>query len=193
MLSDDQRWLLSFYRTSEIAGALFFGRLARILRPGAVQCDMTQHFADEAQHAALWTSCIRTLGSEPLKLRESYQDSYLEAAGLPVNMMEILSITHAFERRVALQYSRHERAVAEIHPEVAQTLRRIISDERWHLSWVRDALKNLEPTYGADLVKATIDRHIEADRVVFEDLTAEHGERMAALGLAPAGTKEALS
>lgn len=182
-LTDDELWLLSFYRTSEIAGALFFGRLARLLKPGDVQADMTQHFADEANHAALWTHCINDLGSRPIKMRESYQDSYLEAAGLPVNMMEILSITHAFERRVAQQYSRHEKAIADIHPEVAATLRRIMKDERWHLSWVRDALKALEPRYGSDHVKRTMARHVEADREVFGRLADEQGERLEALGL----------
>ena len=190
MLTADELWLLSFYRTSEIAGALFFGRLARILKPGPMQCDMTQHFADEAQHAALWTNCIRELDAQPLKLRNSYQEAYLDAAGLPANVMEVLSITHAFERRVALQYSRHERAVEAIHPEVAVTLRRIIDDERWHLTWVRNALKDLEPRYGAERVKQTMARHIEADRIVFEELVNEHEERLAALGLAPDNPKE---
>lgn len=182
-LTDDELWVLSFYRTSEIAGALFFGRLARILRPGEVQGDVTQHFADEATHAALWTRCINDLGAHPIKMREAYQDAYLEETGLPINLMEILSITHAFERRVAKQYSLHEKAVAGIHPQVAATLRRIIADERWHLSWVRRALTDLEPRYGADRVRATVARHIEADRAVFGRLADAHQERMEAIGL----------
>lgn len=182
-LTENELWLLSFYRSSEIAGALFFGRLARLLRPGAIQMDMTQHFADEAQHAALWTRCIGELGHQPLKLRESYQDAYLEAAGLPVNVMEILSITHAFERRVAKQYGDHARAVAALHPSVTATLERIIADERWHLSWVRKALKDCEARYGAELVSSTMRRHIEADGIVFEKLLAEQAERMGELCL----------
>ena len=182
-LTENELWLLSFYRSSEIAGALFFGRLARLLRPSAIQMDMTQHFADEAQHAALWTRCIGDLGSEPLRMRESYQDAYLEAAGLPVNVMEILSITHAFERRVARQYGQHAKTVAAVHPSVAATLERIIHDERWHLSWVRKALKDCEARYGAELVQATMRRHVEADEIVFKQLLAEQAERMGELCL----------
>ena len=58
-LSENELWLLSFYRTSEISGSLFFGKLARTLRPGPIQIDMTKHFADEANHAWYWTECIR--------------------------------------------------------------------------------------------------------------------------------------
>ena len=48
---DAERWLLSFYRSSEISGALFFGRLANVIRDPRVQLDLTRHFADESQHA----------------------------------------------------------------------------------------------------------------------------------------------
>src|SRR5207244_5261114 len=100
---------LSFYRTSEISGSLFFGRLARSMKPGPIQRDMTKHFSDEALHAWYWTSCIENLGAQPLKLREAYQDQYLAAAGMPANLMEILAITQIFERRVVNQYARHSR------------------------------------------------------------------------------------
>jgi len=47
-VTDDELWILSFYRTSEISGALFFGRLAKSLRPSEIQHDLSKHFADEA-------------------------------------------------------------------------------------------------------------------------------------------------
>jgi bacterioferritin (cytochrome b1) len=183
VLTEDELWLLSFYRTSEISGALFFGSLAKLLRPSAIQMDMTRHFADEAQHARYWTDCIAELDASPLKLRESYQDAYLEAAGLPVNVMEILSITHAFERRVANQYAKHAKVAAAIHPTVAATVGRIIADERWHLEWVRQALHDLEPKYGVERVRRTMARHVEADQVVYAELILEQEGRAAALGL----------
>jgi bacterioferritin (cytochrome b1) len=177
---DCELWLLSFYRTSEISGALFFGRLARALRPGPVQHDMTQHFADEAQHARYWTSCIEELDATARKLPGAYQDQYLAAAGMPANLMEILAITSVFERRVASQYARHLR-VDDLHPAVESTLRRILEDERWHISWVRRALADLEPEYGADHVAATVQRMVEADREVYAATLREHEERLAFL------------
>jgi len=119
-LSDDELFVLSFYRSSEINGSLFFGRLARALKPGPIQLDLSRHFADEAQHAWYWTDCIDRLGERPLKLADAYQDRYLEAAGLPMNMMEVLAVTLVFERRVINQYAKHQ-AVLDLHPEIAAT------------------------------------------------------------------------
>lgn len=174
---DSQRWLLSFYRTSEISGALFFGRLARAQRPGPIQQDLTHHFADEAQHARYWTDCLAELDVEPLKLGVAYQDQYLSAAGLPANLMEVLAITSVFERRVINQYARHL-SVAELEPAVTRTLHRIMQDERWHISWVRAALKQMSAEYGAEHVKATVRRYEAADREVYAATIREHSERI---------------
>src|SRR5262249_37702424 len=46
-VTENELWLLSYYRSSEINGALFFGRVARTIR-GPLQVDVTHHFADEA-------------------------------------------------------------------------------------------------------------------------------------------------
>ena len=104
-IDENLLWILSFYRTSEISGALFFGELARSLRPSAIQQDMTRHFADEANHARYWTDCLAKLGAEPLKLPMAYQNQYLATAGMPTNLMEILAITQVFEKRVVAQYT----------------------------------------------------------------------------------------
>ena len=177
MLSENDLWLLSFYRTSEITGALFFGRLARSMRPGPVQRDMTKHFSDESAHAWHWTHCIERLGAQPLKLDESYQDQYLEAAGMPVNLMEVLATTQVFERRVINQYARHER-LPGVQPEVQETLARIMEDEKWHIQWVGDALQAMEPEYGKETVQATLKRFTQADQQVYQQTMDEHAERV---------------
>ncbi len=176
-LGDSQRWLLSFYRTSEISGALFFGRLARAQRPGAIQQDLTRHFADEAQHARYWTDCLDELGCTPLKLGVAYQDQYLAAAGMPANLMEVLAITSVFERRVINQYARHL-TVAELEPAVTRTLNRIMEDERWHISWVREALRDMAADYGKDHIRATVRRFEQADREVYAATINEHEQRV---------------
>lgn len=176
-LGDSQRWLLSFYRTSEISGALFFGRLARAQRPGPIQQDLTRHFADEAQHARYWTDCLDELGCAPLKLGVAYQDQYLAAAGMPANLMEVLAITSVFERRVINQYARHL-TVAELEPAVTRTLQRIMEDERWHISWVRDALRDMASEYGRDHIRATVRRFEAADREVYAATIGEHEQRV---------------
>jgi rubrerythrin len=183
MLTENELWLMSLYRASEINGSLFFGRIAKVLRPGDIQIDLTKHFADEAQHAWYWTKCIEELGSEPLKLNEAYQDRYVSVTGIPANLMEVLAITQVFEQRVVNQYSMHLK-VPDLSPAVAGTLDRIMDDERWHLAWVRKALQSLEPEYGRDEIQATVRRFRDADREVYERAMREHADRLA--GLIPA-------
>ena len=180
MLSENELWVLSFYRTSEISGALFFGRLAKSMKPGAIQRDMTKHFADEAMHSWYWTSCIERLGGEPLKLSESYQDQYLAAAGMPVNLMEVLAITQVFEKRVINQYARHNQ-VPGLQAEVRDTLAKIMLDEKWHIEWIHDALKKMEPEYGKELIETTLRRFQTADREVYSKTIQEHEERIQAI------------
>ncbi len=177
MLDDNTHWLLSLYRTSEIGGALFFGQLAKSTRCAGMQQALTAHFADEAQHARYWTDCLASLGVEPLQLGDSYQDRYRQEAGLPVNFMEVLAVTHAFERRVMGQYARHLR-LPGLAPEVRDTLNRIVDDERRHLAWVRDALVAMEDEYGADAVAAAKTRFRQADERVYRTLLAEHADRV---------------
>ena len=171
--TENERWLLSFYRTSEINGALFFGRLARSMRPGPMQADMTKHFSDESQHAAWWSQCMTDLGLDALKLKGAYQDEYLEAGGMPVNMMEVLAVTLVFERRVVGQYVAHSKAT-DLKAPIKATLDKIMGDERWHIAWVSDALKKLEAEWGKDVVESTVKRYSDADREVYQRTLAEH-------------------
>ena len=182
-IDENLHWILSFYRTSEISGALFFGELARSLRPSAIQQDMTRHFADEANHARYWTDCLEELGAEPLKLPTAYQNQYLAAAGMPTNLMEILAITQVFEKRVVGQYSLHAKS-PDVPKVVRDTIDTIMEDEKWHIQWIRDALKGMEADYGADNIKDTLRRFTLADREVYQMTAQEHQERIGDLRLA---------
>jgi hypothetical protein len=178
-LADNDRWLLSYYRSSEINGALFFGRVARTIR-GPLQANVTHHFADEAAHAHYWTACISDLDSTPLALGRGYQDQYLDAVGMPANLMEVMAITQVFERRVIGQYRRHLRYPG-IQAAVRRTIERIMVDERWHISYVRDALAGMAQRYGEAEVAQTLDRFDAADREVYARTLAEYGDRIAFL------------
>jgi hypothetical protein len=178
-LSENDLWLLSYYRYSEINGALFFGRVARFIR-GPLLVDVTHHFADEAQHAHYWTKCIDELGHLPLRQTQAYQDQYLEAVGIPANMMEIMAITQVFEKRVIGQYRQHLR-LPGLHPEVQSTIETIMQDERWHIQYVREALAGMVEVYGADEIEQTLARHTSADEQVYANTLAEFGERVAFL------------
>lgn len=178
-LSENDLWLLSYYRYSEINGALFFGRVARFVR-GPLLVDVTHHFSDEAQHANYWTKCLHELDQLPLKQTKAYQDQYLDAVGIPANMMEIMAITQVFEKRVIGQY-RHHMRVPGIHPAVRNTIETIMHDERWHIQYVREALAGMEQAYGAEEIEQTLARHAAADQEVYANTLAEYGERVAFL------------
>lgn len=179
-LSENDLWLLSYYRSSEINGALFFGRVARSLKPGPLQGDVTHHFADEANHAKLWTRCIEGLDANAIKLSDGYQDQYLKAVGLPANLMEVMAITQVFEKRVIGQYHRHLRS-PDIHPLVRETIETIMEDERWHVKYVREALEGMAETYGEEHTADTLRRFTQADEEVYADTLAEYGERISFL------------
>ncbi len=180
MIPENDLWLLSFYRLSEINGAQFFGKLAGSLRNEKFRAHMTRHFAEEAQHAWYWTQCIQDLDAQPLQLGRTYQDQYLASIGLPSNMMEVLAVTQVFERRVIKHYAQQARRV-ETHPLVRTTIRRIMGDERWHLKWVSQALRSLESEYGRDHIKDTLRRYWAIDKEIYQRLIAEHDQRFAFL------------
>jgi bacterioferritin (cytochrome b1) len=182
--SDNERWLLSLYRNSEIEGALFFGRLSRSVRDPRIQADMTRHFADESMHAHYWTQTLSELGTSPVRIhskyQNGYQERYLEAGGLPTNLMEVLAVTLAFERRVARHYTMH-RKVRGIDRVVVATFERIMKDEGWHIRWLTDALERMKAEYGNEKVAATVQRYVKADAEVYEKVTVEHAERLQVL------------
>ncbi|MCZ6742464.1 MAG: ferritin-like domain-containing protein [Alphaproteobacteria bacterium] len=176
-ICEDELWLMSFYRVSEISGSLFFGRLAKTMKPGRMQIDMTKHFSDEANHAWLWTECIEKLGFQPMKVEEAYQDQYIAEAGMPVNVMEVLAITQVFEQRVLRQYTMHKN-IANLNPIVLETLGTIMKDEEWHIKWIRGELRNMEGEYGRDNITDTLKRFQEADERVYTLAMEENAHRI---------------
>ncbi len=175
-ITENDLWVLSFYRSGEINGALFFGRVARTIK-GPLVVDVTHHFSDEANHANWWTECIDSLDHLPLKLGKTYQDQYLDAIGVPANLMEVMAITHVFEKRIIGQYHRHMRYEGT-HPAIKATINKIMVDERWHVKYVGDALKEMANRYGEDMVEGTIERFTQADREIYAKTMSEYGERM---------------
>jgi rubrerythrin len=176
-ITENDRWLLSFYRASEIDGAVFFGKVAETVRSPELSADIAQHFADEAKHASIWTRCLLDLGEEPLRITNSYQSRYFDVAGAPANLMEVLAVTNVFEKRVIGQYHRHLKFEGT-HPRIRAALEEIMEDERWHLQYVRAAVQALTERYGEERVEAALDRYSHADHEVYGQILAEYGDRM---------------
>lgn len=136
--SPEEVWVLSYYRASELAGALLFGRLARRTADDELRSFLTRHFAEEAQHAWIWTETIEKIGATPLPIAETYQSQYASRAGLPSSMIEVLLLTETFERRIREHFQLHARRTR--HPVVRATLERMLAEEEGHLDWIEQRL-----------------------------------------------------
>src|SRR5688572_4360088 len=117
-----------------------------MVRPNAHHNELKHYYAAETNSGKYWNECTNDLDAYPIKLRESYQDQYLDAVGTPANLMEVMAITQVLEKRVIGQYHRQLR-VPDLHPRVKQTLEQIMLDERWHIQYVREALEGMADRY----------------------------------------------
>jgi rubrerythrin len=167
ILPDDELWALSYYRASELAGALLFGRLARSTADDELAVFLTEHFAEEARHAWLWTDTIRRLGHVPVRIRETYQSRYARTIGIPASMAEVLLLTQIFEERIYCHFTRHLQR-PQINEVVKATLETMLEDERGHLEWVAKRLARYEAE-GQTHLPALGERYREVDRRIYAE------------------------
>lgn len=168
-ISENELWLLSYYRESELAGALLMGRLARETDDDDLRVRLTEHCAEEARHAWAWTECILNVGGTPRKVSETYQSRYHAAVGSPNNLLEVLALTQIFERRVVRHFRAHL-SWPGTHPEIKRTLQQLIEDEADHIRWVKDRLDDYAAANGEAVVKEMMDRFKRIDEEVYNEL-----------------------
>ena len=168
-ISDNELWLLSYYRESELAGALLMGRLARETDDDDLRVRLTEHCAEEARHAWAWTETILRVGGTPRRVSETYQSRYHAAVGNPSNLLEVLALTQIFERRVVRHFKAHL-SWPGTHPEVARTLQQLIDEEVGHIRWVKDRLDAHAAIHGESVVKEMLDRFRRIDEQVYNEL-----------------------
>ena len=166
-ISENDLWILSYYRESELAGGLIMGRLARETDDDDLRVHLTEHCAEEANHAWLWTQTILKVGGTPKRVAETYQARYYAEIGMPASLLEILTLTQVFERRVIRHFRAHLKW-PDVHPAVTETLHRMIEDEVGHISWVKDRLDRYAVEKGEALVAETMRRFTEVDERVYE-------------------------
>lgn len=167
-LTAEELWVLSYYRASELAGALLFGRLARRLTDPELVRFLTGHFAEEARHAALWTETIHRCGEAPVQIANTYQSLYGSRIGLPSSMAEVLLLTEVFEERIYQHFSLHA-ARPGVHPIVRETLVSMLADEESHIGWVSDRLQRYEAE-GAIRLDAARQRCREIDAAIYDEV-----------------------
>ena len=170
--------LLNFYRASELHGGLILGQMVRRTRDPELIMQLTRHSAEEVMHALLWTETIVAVGGKPAPVRDTYQNRYVAEVGTPITVREVLALTQVFERRVYRHFMLHLRN-PQVHPIVAATLRRMLEEEKGHLSWVKQWLDKESRVRGTE-VRDVMRRYALADQSIYDALSAEYGFRTAA-------------
>jgi acyl carrier protein len=168
-ISDNELWLLSYYRESELAGALLMGRLARETDDDDLRVRLTEHCAEEARHAWAWTETILKVGGTPRRVSETYQSRYHAAVGNPSTLLEVLALTQIFERRVVRHFRAHL-SWQGTHPEVKRTLLQLIEEEAGHIRWVKDRLDAYALANGESAVTEMLERFKRVDEQVYNEL-----------------------
>lgn len=164
-ITKDELYILSYYRASELAGAILFSRLAFNTDIDKLRINLTKHTLEETYHAWLWTETIKELEEIPLKITNPYQREYAKRFGMPKNMLEILCLTQIFENRTIDHYMKHIK-MKGIHPKIKETLQKVLDDELGHISWIK---KELE-TYDEKEVNKVIKKLEEIDADIYKSL-----------------------
>jgi hypothetical protein len=178
LVSDTELSLLNFYRASELHGGLILGQMARRARDSDLMAKLTRHSAEGMMHALWWTETITRLGGLASPIARTYQNRSADKAGTPISFLEVMAMSSAFEHRIYRYFTLHLRQ-ASVHPVVAGTLRRMLVDERWHLTWIREWLRD-DALTDARKVSAAISRYSAADQLICEELSVAYGFRKAA-------------
>lgn len=169
MISSDELEVLSFYRASEMAGALLLGKLALQTSNERLRGPLTEQCAEEARHSWLFTKLITDLGATPLRMTRTYQSEVGKVYGLPESMLDILCLTRVLEAEVLEHYMQHA-AKPDLRPAIRETLETIIEDEQGHVDWIQNELDDYVRRRGQERVDAALRRAEEASAVVFAEL-----------------------
>ena len=171
-ITERELTLLNFYRASELQGGLALGRLIEHTRDPELILRLTEHSAEEVMHAQLWTETIVAVGGRPRPTSDTYQARYAAVIGTPTSLVEVLALTQVFERGVYRHFVRHLRRPGT-HRRVQATLRRMLDDERGHLSWVQQWLAR-QTGARRDAIPALMKRYAEVDAAIHAQLLLDY-------------------
>ena len=171
-ISERELAMLNFYRASELQGGLTLGRLVEHVRDPELMTKLTEHSAEEVMHAQFWTETILAVGGRPRPTSDTYQARYAAVIGTPTSLLEVLALTQVFERSVYRHFIRHLRQPGT-HRCVRATLRRMLDDERGHLSWVQEWLER-HPAARRATIAALMHRYREIDAAIYAELLVDY-------------------
>lgn len=165
--------MFAFYRNAEQHGANLLFRLLKHLDDPDAQAMLSQHLAEETQHAWLWTDRILRAGHKPMIVKDGYQTRIGKAAGIPRDVVDLLALTVVVEQRALRRYQRHLRRPG-LDADTEQVLRTVTKDEAWHIDWIRKHGRALAEERGTP---ERFDASIKRFREIDEQVTAELEEK----------------
>jgi bacterioferritin (cytochrome b1) len=174
----DQRLVLLFnyYRDAELRGANLLYRLMSHLDDADSQVTLSLHFAEETNHAWLWTKRISDIGGVPAKVGDGYQ-TRIGLRVIPRNLIDILALTVVVEERSFQRYTEHA-ARTDVDAETRKVLEQVSTDEKWHISWIRAKLEDLakQTEGGIDKMNEALERYRAIDAEVYAELQKKERE-----------------
>ncbi len=170
MISEQELYILSYYRACELAGSILFGKLALNTSVDEYRIPLTEHALEEAGHAWLWTKAIRDLGATPLQITHTYQSEYGKEFGIPQNILEIFCLTQVFEKRTLDHFTKHLN-LPNTHPIIKKALRDMIDDETGHIGWIRSELDKYAKEHGEEKLNAVMSKIEKMDEKIYAKLS----------------------
>ncbi|MGE0823971.1 MAG: ferritin-like domain-containing protein [Candidatus Binatia bacterium] len=164
--------LFSYYRDAELRGADLILRLINRTDNLDLQEKLSRHLADETEHAWQWTERIRALGGHPIRIEDGYHRHLRRKTGLPSHLLDLLALTYVVEERSGKRYEEHA-ARPDVDPETLKVLNAVRQDEDWHLTWVGEALKELEKKEGGEKVTAALERYRALEAEAFAEMLVD--------------------
>ena len=165
-LTERERWLVNFYRNSELHGALLMGRLARTVSDPELIVEMTAHCATEARHASMLSRALVAACGQLDPAIPPIQQHYAEAGGVPGALIDLLVLSETLERRVRASYQRHlmeeskDSGVREVLSAILAEMEAKHGSE--HAGWIDQALEraNQAEVAAARLKWQAVDRDV---------------------------------
>ena len=167
--------LFSYYRDAEIRGATLLLKLMQRLEDTDAQIKLSKHLEEETHHAWLWTKRITDLGGVPVKVDDGYQRRIGLEVGVPKTYEQLFALTVVVEERAHKRYLAHA-ASPHVDPETRDVLHAVTKDEKWHIAWMENKLREMAGPDGQERVDALLARYREVDQRVVDELEAKERE-----------------
>ena len=162
--------LYSYYREAELRGATLLLKLIMRVDDPESQVKLSRHLADETRHAWLWTKRIADLGSTPVQIEDGYQVRIGKEVGIPRTLIDLFALTVVVEERAQRRYLEHARR-PNIDPATRELLHEVTKDEKWHIGWIKNKLKDLAAENGGEeKMRTTLERYRQIDNKVVAEM-----------------------